>query len=296
MRRSLIVLSLLAVLAVPARSAPPADGPLVTPAWLAERLGDRSLVVLHVAALRADFDRGHVPGARFLWLGDVAPSTLAGSFEMPPARALAAAFARAGVSSDSRVVVCHVLGDVTGAARVYVALEHLGLGERAVILDGGFEAWKAEGRPVAKDAPAVRRGRIVPRVRDGVLAGIEQVRAAAAAPGVRLVDARPAPYFDAPATPTAVRGGHIPGAVCLPVATMTDSLSRYQPADSLRARFARAGIAPGERLVVYCGIGRSACPVYVAARLLGHEVRLYDGSFEEWSRREDLPVEIRATK
>ena len=83
MRRSLILLWLLAALAVPARSAPPAGGPLVTPAWLAERLDDPSLVVLHVAALRADYDRGHVPGARFLWLNDVAPSTPAGSFEMP---------------------------------------------------------------------------------------------------------------------------------------------------------------------------------------------------------------------
>ena len=294
MRRSLILLWLLAALAVPARSAPPAGGPLVTPAWLAERLDDPSLVVLHVAALRADYDRGHVPGARFLWLNDVAPSTPAGSFEMPPARALAAAFARAGVSSDSRVVICHVLGDVTGAARVYVALEHLGLGERAVILDGGFEAWKAEGRPVAKDAPAARRGRVVPRVRDDVLAGVEQLRAPE--PGVRLVDARTAQAFGSPGGPAAVRGGHMPGAVNLPVTAIIDSLSRYQPADSLRARFARAGIAPGERLVVYCGIGRTACPVYVAARMLGHEVRLYDGSFEEWSRREDLPVEVGATK
>ena len=295
MRRSLIVLSLLAALAVPARSTPLADGPLVTPAWLAERLDDPSLVVLHVASLRADYDRGHVPGARFLWLNDVAPATPAAAASRTSPRALAAAFARAGVSSGSRVVVCHVLGDVTGAARVYVALEHLGLGARAVILDGGFEAWKAEGRPVAKDAPPVRRGRIVPRVRDGVLAGIEQVRGASSS-GVRLVDTRSASAFDAPGGSAAVRGGHIPGAVCLPVAAMIDSLSRYQPADSLRARFARAGIAPGERLVVYCGIGRSACPVYVAARMLGHEVRLYDGSFEEWSRREDLPVEIGAKK
>jgi thiosulfate/3-mercaptopyruvate sulfurtransferase len=147
---------------------------------------------------------------------------------------------------------------------------------------------------VARDAPAARQGRVAPHVRDGVLAGIGQVRSPA--PGVRLVDARSAAAFDAPGGAAAVRGGHIPDAVCLPAAARMDSLSRYQPADSLRARFTRAGIAPGERLVVYCGIGRSACPVYVAARMLGHEVRLYDGSFEEWSRREDVPVEIGAKK
>lgn len=291
MHRFLVALALLVGLAGPGWAAPPAHDLLVTPAWLAEQLGDPALVVLHPAALRADYERGHVPGARFLWLSDVAPSTCEGTYEMPSARALAAAFERLGVSSDSRVVICHVLGDVTGAARVYVALDYLGLGDRAVILDGGFEAWKAEGRAVAKDAPAIRRGRIVPGDRPGVLAHLEQVRGAAAATGVRLVDARMASAFDSPGTPMAVRGGHLPGAVNLPAGAVTDSLFRYQPADTLRARFARAGIAPGDHLITYCGVGRSACPVYVAARMLGYDVRLYDGSFEEWSRREELPVE-----
>jgi len=206
-------------------------------------------------------------------------------------KTMKASLEKLGVSSDSRIVICHVLGDATAAARVYVTLDYLGLASRASILDGGLEAWKAEGRPVTKEVPQARRGHLAPQVRDDVVADLEQVRAQMKQPGVRLVDGRSAQAFNAPDGVGVVRGGHLPGAFNIPATAVTDSLGRFQPADTLRARFERAGVRPGERIIAYCGVGRSACPVFVAARLLGYDVRLYDGSFEEWSRREDLPVE-----
>lgn len=281
--------------AAPAVAAEPASPILVTPAWLAERLGDPDVVVLQVALLRADYDRGHIPGARFVWLTGLAESSPEGSFEMPPVKVLRQRLEDLGVSNSSRVVVSYMLADLAAAARVYVTLDYLGLGERASILDGGFEAWRREGRPVTTEAPGYKKGRLSPAVRPEVLATADQVQAERAA-GARLVDARTPQAFNSRDTVNAVRAGHLPGAVNVPLAAVTDSLGCFQPPDSLRARFAAAGVGPDARVVAYCGIGRTATPVYVAAKLLGMPVRLYDGSFEEWSRRADLPVEVTAKK
>ena len=84
--------------------------------------------------------------------------------------------------------------------------------------------------------------------------------------------------------------------VSLPFTAVTDSVDRYLPPDSLKALFGAAGLEPGNALVAYCNTGRTASPIYVVAKLLGYDVRLYDGSFEEWSRRLDLPVEMKAVE
>jgi thiosulfate/3-mercaptopyruvate sulfurtransferase len=296
MRRILAAAALTAALAglLPAAPVPAAGSatPLVvTPAWLAERLNDPSLVVLQVAAVRDDYARGHIPGARFVWLNWLAESSPERSFEMPPVKALEDRLEQLGVSNGSQVVICHTLGDPTAAARVYLTLDYLGMGERAVILDGGLEAWKREGRTLTQEVPKHKRGKFTPKLRPEVLASLDAIQAERGNAGVRLVDARSAQAFNAPEGVTVVRGGHLPGAVNVPLASVTDSLGQYQPADSLRARFEKAGVKPGDRVITYCGIGRTACPVYVAAKSLGYDVRLYDGSFEEWSRRDDVPVE-----
>jgi thiosulfate/3-mercaptopyruvate sulfurtransferase len=267
----------------------------VTPAWLAEHLQDPSLVVLHVAGVRADYTREHIPGARFLWLGWMAKSNPDQSFELPAAAELDTLLEGLGVANDSRIVVCHSLADPTAAARVYVTLDYLGLGDRTHILDGGFEAWKAEGRPVTKEIPARRAAKFTPKIEDGVFVDVGYVAAHMGKPGTALVDGRPAQAYDGAGGSMAgvFRAGHIPGAVNLPYTTLLDTANRYLPADSLAAKFEKAGVKPGDEIVAYCGSGRTATPVYVAAKMLGYKVHLYDGSFEEWSRREDLPVEAK---
>ncbi len=296
MRTLLLTLALAGALAGAAVAAGPAAPVLVSPAWLAEHLSDPSLVVLHVAGLRADYDREHIAGARFLWLTWLAESTPQGSFDLPDARNVRRRLETLGISDDSRIVVCQTLGDVTGAARVYATLDQMGLGDRTSLLDGGLEAWKAEGRPVTTAEPRVRRGHLATRGAGEAIVGLDYVTGCYHEPGVRLVDGRPKPFYDGAPLSGLVRPGHIPGAVSLPAAALTDSTDRYLPADSLRARFERAGVKPGEHVIAYCQIGRSAAPIYVAAKMLGHDARLYDGSYEQWSRRMELPIEGKKAK
>jgi thiosulfate/3-mercaptopyruvate sulfurtransferase len=210
---------------------------------------------------------------------------------MLPAGALERRLEELGVSDDSRIVLCHVLGDVTTAARAFVTLDRLGLADRTHILDGGLEAWKAEGRVVSTEAPKPRRGRLTPKPRADVLADLAYMSSHYRDQGVRVVDARPGGAYRGSAGTGTPRGGHIPGAVNVPYSSLIDSTGRYLPVDSLKTRFETAGVHPGDEVISYCYIGRTASPVYVAARMLGHRVRLYDGSFEQWSRRIELPVE-----
>lgn len=282
---------LLAIAMACAAAAAPPEPIVVPPAWLAAHLQDPDLVLLQVSSLRDDYTREHIPGARFLWPSWLTVSTPDLGFEMPPVDSLATVLRRLGVANDSRIVIYHVLGDVAGTARVFVTLDYVGLGGRTQILDGGLAAWKAAGHPVTKDEPVFAPGTFTPAPRPDAVIHLDGMRARYDAPGVQPLDARSPQDFNAVAGLNVLRGGHIPGAVNLPVAALFDSLDRYQPLDSLATRFRRAGVKPGSEIITYCGVGRTASPAYVAARMLGYDVRLYDGSFSEWSRKEDLPVE-----
>jgi thiosulfate/3-mercaptopyruvate sulfurtransferase len=299
-RRSNLHRSLLAILVVMvfagecARFAAAAERPApvtVTPEWLAGRLQDPKLVVLHVASLRDDYTREHIPGARFLWPTWFAVTTPDLGYELASVDSLTAVLRRLGVSNDSEIVLYHVLGDVAGTARMYVTLDYLGMGDRTKILDGGLPAWKAAGQPVTKEKPNYTAGTFVPAVRKDVVVNLDTMRSRYHSEGTKLLDARSPQAYNADKGEGVFRGGHIPGAVNIPYTALFDSLDRYHPLDSIAVKFEKAGVKPGSDVIVYCGSGRTASPMYIAAKMLGFNVRLYDGSFQEWSRKEDLPVE-----
>src|SRR5262245_25454692 len=132
------------------------DSMLVSTAWLAERLNDPSIVLLFTGQ-KADYDAGHIPGARFLPMQSFAVERNGISTEIADAPQLEEAFASVGVSDKSRVVV---YGSPTGGARIYLTLQYMGFGGRVSVLDGGMMAWKAEGRALATDVPSFARGRL----------------------------------------------------------------------------------------------------------------------------------------
>src|SRR5579872_589188 len=125
---------------------------LVSTNWLDQHLKDANIVILHVSRDRKAFDEGHIPGARFVALSDIAITRDGILNELPPAATLKSVFERAGVSDDSRVIL---YGDtsVLPATRAYFTLDYLGHGDSAALLDGGLPKWTAEMRPVEKAAP-----------------------------------------------------------------------------------------------------------------------------------------------
>ena len=248
---------------------------------------------MQAAELRSDYLRGHIPGARFLWPNWLEESTPDLNIELFPVARMDSVLESLGVSNTSLIVLCHTytFANAATVARAWVTLDYLGMGDRTKILDGGFEAWKAQGKPVTTEIPEFTRGTFIPVIKRDVFVDMEYVKAHMGTPGLRLVDSRRPEDFRGDEK-NVLPGGHIPGAVNLPFAMVIDETLCYFPVDTLKARFRAAGIAPGDDIISYCYKGKAACLISVAARMLGHDVHVYDGSFEEWWGHEDLPLEL----
>jgi thiosulfate/3-mercaptopyruvate sulfurtransferase len=181
---------------------------------------------------------------------------------------------------------------VTPTARVYFTLDYLGLGDRTSILDGGLPAWRAEGKPVTTEARESKPGKFTPRPNDKLVVDAAWVSANLHRPGVAILDARASKFYTGEEAGMMPRGGHIPSARSIPFSALVEeSNNRFKSAEALRALFATANVKPGDSVATYCHIGQQASLLYFVARYLGYDAHLYDGSFEDWSHRPELPVE-----
>ena len=291
---ALAITSLFAGGAASAQTAP-ADAPrLVTVAELEPMLREGSLVLLHVGE-KAEYDAEHLPGARHLDARALAMPPQEGGLmlQLPAPADLEARLEALGISDASRIVVYMGKDWVSPSTRVVFTLDYAGLGSRTLLLDGGMPAWKAAGKPVTRDVPAPAvPGPLTLRPRPAAVADLAWVRDHAGRNGSAVVDARLAQFYTGASDNNGriPRPGHVAGAVSLPFETFIRADGTFKSRDELRALFENAGIDAGTSIATYCHIGQQATVPYVAARLLGYDVKLYDGSYEEWSRTGPAPV------
>ena len=277
------------------QAAGPRDALLVSPAWLAQHVNDPDLVMLHVSD-PAEYGKKHIAGARFVVRANLAaPQTPGGlNLELPSPEALKSALEALGISDNSRIVVIHGGGWVSPATRVVLTLQAAGLGDRTMLLDGGVEAWEKAGKPVTTDVPAAKTGTLSPLKMASPIVDADFVKAHLTDPKTKIIDARDAEYYSGEKTGGNQAGphktGHITGAKNLPYSTTVNEDNTLKSEAELKALFDQAGVKPGDTVVAYCHIGQQATAVVFAARTLGINVKLYDGSFEDWSKR-DGPVE-----
>lgn len=280
-----LFLSAMAVTAITV--AAPRPDMLVSTDWLANHSADAKLVILHVAANRTAYDAGHIPGARFVLLSDLAVARDGIPNELAPVSGLKAVMEAAGVSDDSRIIL-YSDASVLPATRAYFTLDYLGHGDHAALLDGGLEKWRSEGRALTKDAPAVAQGRFAPDPKPDLVKQIDAVKQISSKPfsSEVLLDVRPAADF------RGEKGSHIPGAVnayWMENQTSRDNQALKSDAD-LRKLYEAVGITPDKQVVTYCNSGMQATQSYFTLKYLGYDVRLYDGSMSEWTSK-GAPVE-----
>ena len=265
---------------------------IVTTDWLAKHLNDDSLVLLQVGE-RNDYDAEHIPGAQTIQLSDISTPRGQGLIlELPSVVQLKATFEKLGVTDKSRVIVYFGKDWVTPTARVFMTLDYLGLGDRTSILDGGLPAWRAEGKPVTAELREPKAGHFTPKPNPTLVVDAMWVKANLNKSGVAILDARAAKFYTGAEAGQMPRAGHIPSAKNIPFSSLVDeSTNKFKSVESLRDLFNTAGVKPADSVATYCHIGQQASLLYFVARYLGYEAHLYDGSFQDWSNRSELPVE-----
>ncbi|HEV1993984.1 MAG TPA: sulfurtransferase [Candidatus Acidoferrum sp.] len=269
----------------------PREPMLVTVDWLADHLSDPSVVLLQIGD-KKDYDKGHIPGAQFLEYESIStPHGQGLMLELPPVVQLVSVFERLGVSNRSHVVLYFGTNWVTPTTRVYWTLDYLGLGDRTSILNGGLVAWQATHHPVSTEMKQPAKGSIAPAPRNEIVADAEWVSSHLNKPSVTIIDARTHEFYNGSQSDGNPRSGHIPGAANLSYLDVLDQdNNKFKSPDALKELFRAAGLKPGNLMVSYCHIGQRATVLYFTAKMLGYEAKMYDGSWEDWSHRKDLPI------
>jgi thiosulfate/3-mercaptopyruvate sulfurtransferase len=282
---------------------------LVQTDWLAAHLEDSDLrifecttwlrpaaagesVPYHPEAGRAEYESGHIPGAGFLDVpGEMSRQDAAVHFMMLPPVQFATVMGRHGIGDDGRVVL-YSRDRIMWATRVWWMLHAMGF-EHAAVLDGGFEKWLAEGRPVSTQPPAYPPTTFTPRPRPELFVDKGAVLQAVGDPGVCLINTLTDSDFRGGEPSRYGRPGHIPKSVNLPWPDLTEPETNLLiPLDQAAQRIEGLGANRAEHIVCYCGGGISATTGLFLLHRLGYDnLALYDASMAEWARDETLPIE-----
>ncbi|MDP6565567.1 MAG: sulfurtransferase [Alphaproteobacteria bacterium] len=279
---------------------------LVETAWLAEHLDDPALrifdctthlipdpkTVYRVQSGLADYQAGHIPGAGYLDLqAELSDSASRLRFTMPSAEHFAAAMGGKGLGDGHRVVL-YSAGTMWWATRIWWMLRAFGC-EGAAVLNGGYQKWQAEERPVSTEPCVYPPASFTPAPRPGLIAQKDDVLAALADPGAAVVNALTRRQHRGEAETHYGRPGRIANSTCLPALDLIDRDSNtFLDAATLREKFAEVGATDTGRTIFYCGGGIAASADAFALALLGQDgIAIYDNSLSEWANDPDLPME-----
>ncbi len=250
--------------------------PIVSTEWLAAHLKDPNVRIVD-ASNRSSYDRLHIDGAVFLDHMDTA-----GSEHRPlPADAMAKVWAKIGVGDDTHVVLYGDTPMATGWQ--YMMLASIGHGDQVSMLDGGIKLWEMEKRPTSTTSPTVAAAKLTPLATPDTIVSAAWVRERLDSPKIKLLDVRTTREWDA---------GRLPNATFIlwqDLYADRETLKFKSPQD-IKALIEKTGWKPDQEVVTYCMVGMRASLMYFAAKAAGVPVRVYLGSWQEWSKDSKNPI------
>ena len=274
---------------------------LVSTAWLEKRLNAPDVRVLDASLVlpgdprncEDEYEKCHIPGARFFDINDIADSRSALPHMVPPVEKFISKMRAMGIGDGHRVIVYDTNDALFSAARAWWMFKLFGKNDVA-ILDGGLPKWIKEGRPV-EDMPPLMRDRHFTARRDASLVrDVTQVAKAVKLNDSQIIDARSPARFAGQEQEAreGVRNGRIPGSKNLYYKDLTGSNGTFLPLEDIREIFADEEIDLDKPIILTCGSGVTACVLGLALEMLGHrQWSDYDGSWSEWGAFPELAMD-----
>ena len=283
---------------------------LVETDWLAGHLGDANLRIVDMRGYVRTVQHGdvqeavyvgasdeyaqeHIPGAVYIdWTRDIVDLNDPVEAQIAPPEKFAATMERLGIGDQHLVVAYDAHPASQFATRLWWALRYYGHRD-VVVLNGGLPKWQRENLPLTSDAPSYPLAHFTPAVQAEMRATAQEVLAALNRPGTLLIDAREAAQYSGTVARGHGRAGHIPGAINIPREELIAEDGTFRSSEELSQVFARKQVRPEERVIAYCNGGVAATTVLFSLAMLGYPALTnYDGSWNEWGKRSDLPAEV----